>query len=135
MTSRLPRRRADTKALAKELRSNMTPAERQLWSLVRAHRLAGLKFHRQFPAGPYIADFYCPERKLILEIDGESHDVRVEHDARRTEYLQEHGLKVLRISNEDVLSNLENVGIAILNACGIDPRPWMEGRCRIPPSP
>jgi very-short-patch-repair endonuclease len=120
---------------AKELRSDLTPAEKLMWSMVRAKRLGGLKFHRQFPIGAYIVDFYCAEKKLIVEIDGETHDYRMEHDSARTEFFEQHGLQVLRFSNEDVLSNLENAGVAILQAAGGDVKSWLEGRYRHSPSP
>ena len=65
------------------------------------------------PIGPYFADFLCRERKLIIEVDGYSHDMRQEHDARRTAYLEEAGYRVLRFTNADVGERLEGVLVAI----------------------
>jgi very-short-patch-repair endonuclease len=124
-----PLRRAKAKQRAKELRRDLTPAERMLWSLVRANRLAGLNFRRQHPIGPYIADFYCHETQLVVEIDGESHEATIERDVNRTAFLQQYGISVFRVSNEDVLTNLEVVGASILRAAGIDPRLWLDGHC------
>ena len=109
---------------ARELRRTSTFPERLLWKLLRGGRLGYLKFRRQHPVGPYVADFYCHEAKLVVEIDGATHDLRAEEDRRRTEYLQAHGLSVLRVSNEDVLRNLEGVAIAVLRAAGRDDGTW-----------
>jgi very-short-patch-repair endonuclease len=73
--------------------------------------LAGLKFRRQHPIGPYVLDFYCAEAKLAVEVDGEvhSHPDRIQHDRRRTEWLERQGLMVLRISAETVRIGLDGV--------------------------
>ena len=107
---------------ARQHRNDATSPEHLLWGLVRDRRLQGLKFRRQHPIGPYVADFYCHEAALVLELDGMSHDGRAEADARRTRYLESLGLTVLRISNEDVLRDREAVAIAILRAAGMDVR-------------
>jgi len=130
MARRLPRRREKSLEYAKELRREMTPAEQLVWSLVRADRLGGLRFRRQVPIGPFVADFYCHEAKLVLEVDGEVHDQRLDHDAERTKYLEAHGLRVFRISNEDVTTNLEGVGIAILRVSGVNPEPWLNAAAK-----
>ena len=135
MSHSLPRRRPVTQERAKELRQTLTSTEELVWSLVRGKRLGQLKFYRQVPIGPYIADFYCPGSKLVVELDGDTHDLRVAQDANRTAYLSRLELQVLRISNDDVISNLEGVGVAILNAAGCDPRPWLDGESRRPPFP
>jgi very-short-patch-repair endonuclease len=100
---------------AKQLRRAMTRAETLLWRHLKAHRLAALGFRRQSPMGNYIADFVAHSRKLIVEVDGESHDFeeRIRHDARRDEWFTSRGYRVLRFTNDDVMKNLEGVVLAI----------------------
>ncbi|RSU58155.1 endonuclease domain-containing protein [Sphingobium yanoikuyae] len=93
---------------AKALRNTAPAAERLLWQQLRSKKL-GYKFSRQMPVGPYFADFLCRELKLIVELDGESHDFRPVYDAQRTEYCIAHGYQILRFSNADVMENLEGV--------------------------
>ena len=106
------------KARSRQLRHDMTHPERVLWSLLRNRRLGGLKFRRQVVIDRYVVDFICKERKLIVEVDGESHVGRATEDARRTGDLEGKGLQVLRVTNDDVLNDLEAVGMAILRAAG-----------------
>ena len=94
---------------ARAMRHESAPAEAILWYCLRAHRLAGLKFRRQHVIGPFIADFYCHELKLTIELDGDSHSERREYDADRTGYLSKQGLRVLRFLNTDVFENLDAV--------------------------
>jgi very-short-patch-repair endonuclease len=94
---------------AKQLRHNMTPEEWRLWHAVKAKRLAGAKFRRQVPIGPYVADFVCVSAHLIVELDGSQHGDRIETDAERTRYLEERGYRVLRFWNNDVMTNLDGV--------------------------
>ncbi len=96
---------------ARELRRRMTPPETRLWVCLRGKRLAGLKFRRQHPIGPYVLDFYCPAAKLAVEVDGQSHEhpERIAHDRRRTLWLREHGVRVVRLAAEDVRLNLDGV--------------------------
>ena len=90
-----------------------------LWNRLRGGALAGLKFRRQQPIGPYIVDFFCHEVALVVEIDGRSHDDRGIEDARREAFLREQQrVQVLRVSNDDVLRETESVLIAILRAAG-----------------
>jgi very-short-patch-repair endonuclease len=98
-----------TKANAKRMRENATVPETLLWSALRSRNLGGLKFRRQHPIAPYIADFYCHAARLVIELDGRSHDNRSEHDEQRSTFLGELGLMTLRISNDDVLNNLDGV--------------------------
>ncbi len=93
----------------------MTRAETLLWRHLKAKRLVGLRFRRQTPMGNYIADFVSHSSKLVVEVDGESHDLeeRLRHDARRDQWLVSRGYRVLRFTNDDVLNNLEGVVIAI----------------------
>ncbi|MCS4105238.1 endonuclease domain-containing protein [Bradyrhizobium elkanii] len=103
---------------ARQLRRTMTRAETLLWRHLKADRLAGLNFRRQVPIGNYIADFVAHSCKLVVEIDGESHDFdeRVRHDERRDAWFQSRGYRVLRFTNDEVLKNLEGVALAILQA-------------------
>jgi very-short-patch-repair endonuclease len=86
------------------LRNNATPQEKVLWYSLRNKKL-GFKFFRQHSIGPYIADFYCPQKKLIIELDGMHHKNQVEYDMERTRYLVLQGFKVLRFWNHEVNSN------------------------------
>ena len=106
---------------AKELRRNMTPAERRLWAHLRAHRLGDLGFRAQHALGRYIVDFACPGRKIIIELDGDSHANQVEYDAERTAWLEAHGYQVRRFTNAEVTRNLDAVLTAILEACHSTP--------------
>ena len=91
---------------ARALRRRQTTAEDVLWQAIRGHKLAGLKFRRQQPMGPYIVDFYCLARNLVIEVDGEIHDQQQEYDAARTEYLEAHGATVMRFRNNEILDAL-----------------------------
>ena len=93
----------------------MTVAERKLWSVLRNRQLEGAKFRRQQPIGPFIADFVCQERRLIVEADGGQH-VENEADARRTTFLESKGYRVLRFWNNDILANLDGVAQLITSA-------------------
>ncbi|MGY4476024.1 endonuclease domain-containing protein [Bradyrhizobium sp. USDA 3364] len=103
---------------AKQLRRTMTRAETLLWRHLKADRLAGLNFRRQVPIGNYVADFVAHACKLVVEIDGESHDFeeRIHHDERRDAWLKSRGYRVLRFTNDDVLKNLEGVVLSIAEA-------------------
>ncbi len=105
------------RARAKQLRRAMTRAETLLWRHLKAHRLAALGFRRQSPMGNYIADFVAHSCKLVVKIDGESHDVdeRIRHDARRDQWFASRGYRVLRFTNDDV-KNLEGVVLALCQA-------------------
>jgi very-short-patch-repair endonuclease len=94
---------------ARQLRGKQTDTESLLWSRLRAHRLFGLKFRRQQPIGVYIVDFLCPEKKLIVELDGGQHQDRAEYDEARDAWLKSEGYTVLRDWNNEVMGNLEGV--------------------------
>jgi very-short-patch-repair endonuclease len=98
------------------LRRDAPAAERMIWRCVRNRQLGGCKFVRQEPIGPYIADFVCREKKLIVEIDGATHstDAEIARDARRTRYLASDGYRVIRFSNERVFENVDGVMEEIL---------------------
>jgi BirA family biotin operon repressor/biotin-[acetyl-CoA-carboxylase] ligase len=99
-------------ARAKRLRNEATPAERKLWPYLAKSAL-GAKFSRQMPVGPYYADFLCREWKLVVELDGFSHDVQPVRDEARNADLRSHGYTVLHFANEDVLDNAEGIATAI----------------------
>jgi len=103
------------RARAKQLRRAMTRAEMLLWRHLKAHRLVALGFRRQSPMGNYIADFVSHSSKLVVEVDGESHDFesRLRHDSRRDEWFASRGYRVLRFTNDDVMRNLEGIVVAI----------------------
>ena len=104
---------------ARRLRRNATIPERMLWNRLRGASLAGLKFRRQQPIGPYIVDFFCHEVGLVVEVDGRSHDERGKEDFRREAFIREQQrLHVLRVSNDDVLMEIDAVLCAILRAAG-----------------
>jgi very-short-patch-repair endonuclease len=99
------------KKFAQQLRDNMTDAEKHLWWKIRMKQVNGLIFYRQKPIGEYIVDFYCPNAKLAIEIDGSYHlvDETIEYDRIRDEYIESLGLTVLRFNNTEVLTNLKGV--------------------------
>ena len=99
------------KQYSRQLRENMTDAERQLWSKIKMKQLKGCQFYRQKPIGDYIVDFFCPRAKLVIEVDGSHHLVgeSIEYDRIRDEYLSSFGLRVLRFTNTDVLTRIEGV--------------------------
>lgn len=99
------------KEFSRELRKNMTDAERMLWSKVRYKQMKGHLFYRQKPIGNFIVDFYCPKGHLVLEVDGGQHytEAGQAKDNKRDQYLAEKGLRVLRFSDKDVLENLDDI--------------------------
>jgi len=96
----------------------MTEGERKLWWLLRRKQLAGFRFRRQAPIGPYIADFFCAQAKLIVELDGAPHtdEERAHRDADRTLWLEAHSCRVLRIRNTDLFQHPTEVTEAIHHA-------------------
>ena len=112
-------------ARRRALRRNSTDAEAALWSHLRAKRLAGFKFRRQHPCGPYILDFYCPNRHLAVELDGGQHftSTAQDYDRRRTAFLQRQGIAVLRFQTDLVFREQIAVLEAILRALGGVPSP------------
>lgn len=116
---------------AKELRNQASSAERTLWTILSSRRLDGFKFSRQMPVGPYFADFLCREAGLVVELDGYSHDLTQEYDARRDAFMKAQGLTVLRFANSDVMGDLDGVTRAIsavLAETGPPPTPPASGR-------
>jgi very-short-patch-repair endonuclease len=104
-------------ARGRQLRHGAPFPERLLWGRLRDHRCLGLKFRRQQPVGPYVADFYCAAARVVIELDGRSHEGQQAQDEERQRYLEQQGLKVLRFSNDTVLTNLAGVVEAIAEAC------------------
>ncbi len=103
--------KAKTQEYARELRLRTTEAEQKLWSLLRNRQLKGKKFRRQHAIANYVADFYCNESKLVIELDGSFHTEAEtkEYDKSRTNLLNELSITVLRFWNEDVIKNPEKV--------------------------
>ena len=114
----------------RELRRDATRAEKVFWACVRGNRL-GVKFRRQFNIGPYIADFYAPRARLVVELDGESHDdpVAKAYDQERDSYMTSLGLKVLRFPNQDIQSDLDSVLVIVQSyiSSGEFPPPYEGG--------
>lgn len=94
---------------ARNLRKEMTPAETKLWKYLSDRGMVGLKFRRQHVISGFIVDFYCPEIKLAVEIDGDIHDSLKEYDSIRQQILEDKGIKFLRFRNDDVFQNINIV--------------------------
>jgi very-short-patch-repair endonuclease len=101
----------ETVDFAKKLRKQMTLTEKLLWEKLRRKSISGVKFRRQHPIGFYIADFYCHEARLVIEVDGAIHSLpgRKEHDGNRDAEMKRLGIQVLRFSNDEIQNNLDNV--------------------------
>ncbi|HSE05417.1 MAG TPA: endonuclease domain-containing protein [Methylomirabilota bacterium] len=108
---------------ARGLRRRQTDAERRLWARLRDRRLRGVKFARQVHIGLYVVDFCCREQRLIVEVDGGQHAMRVAHDAARTAFLEGLGYLVLRFWDNDVLGNTDGVLVRITEALATRPSP------------
>ena len=104
-----------TVAKARRLRREMSPAEIKLWQVLRG-RPQGLKFHHQHPVGPFVADFYCPARKLIVEVDGVAHEMgdNPRRDDWRDVWMRKRGYRVVRIPAAEVMADVETVLLHIL---------------------
>jgi very-short-patch-repair endonuclease len=108
------------------LRREASDAEKRLWCLLRNRRLEA-KFRRQHPVGPFVLDFFCQERRLAIELDGGQHyePAQMARDARRTRYLEERGIRVIRFTNLELLGELDTVAEII----------WKAVQREQPPSP
>ncbi len=102
------------------MRAHDTPPEQLLWTALRNKQIAGLKFRRQHPIGPYFVDFYCHAVKLVIEADGMSHIDRLEYDQKRTAYLESRGFQVFRVTNEDIMRDLDAVIRGIAEAADVE---------------
>ena len=103
----------ELKQRARELRKQGVLSEVLLWSQLKCRKMCGYQFMRQKPIGDYIVDFYCSKLKLVIEIDGESHDGRFSYDMQRQSFLESTGLTVLRFNDIDVKRDISNVLMAI----------------------
>src|SRR5579863_1920574 len=99
--------------IARKLRANSTDAEMRLWSRLRRKQLDGFRFRRQQPLGNYVVDFFCPEAKLIVEVDGGQH---ADESPARADWLAGRGYRVVRFWNNDVLANTDGVLLTIRDA-------------------
>jgi very-short-patch-repair endonuclease len=108
--------RKPQKAIRQYLRNTSTDAERKLWSELKGSQLMGWKFRRQQGVGTYVVHFYCPEYKLAIEVDGVTHYTEEElaHDNERQKWIEQYGIIFLRVTNEDVLDNIDGVLMMIL---------------------
>ena len=102
---------------AKEVRREMTPAEKILWKQLKANRLNGLHFRRQQIVHGYFADFYCHQQELIVELDGSIHELQQEYDADRADYLIGLGFRIIRFTNDEIMKNLKGVLQKIVDNC------------------
>ena len=101
---------------SRQLRAEASEAEKRLWHILRRKQVNGLRFRRQFPLGPYFADFVCLPARLIIEVDGSQHGEaqQVAHDVRRTAWLKQNGFRVIRFWADQVMTDVEAV------VCGIE---------------
>ncbi len=111
------------KSANKQLRANMTDTEKRLWKLLRCKQFAGFRFRRQAPIGAYVADFFYPATKLIMELDGGKHDDRAEADRRQTDYLLRAGYRLLRFWNNKLNENEQGALTIIAQTLGINGTP------------
>ena len=105
-------------AIARTLRKHDTWAEKLLWRYLRDRKLSAYKFRRQHPFDPYVLDFYCPELKVAIEIDGLSHlgAKQEQHDRRRDEFLAAHGIRTVRVMVSDIYADLEETLVGMASA-------------------
>jgi very-short-patch-repair endonuclease len=100
--------------LARNMRHRPTPAEKELWNIIRNRGVGGFKFVRQFPIPPYVVDFCCREQKLIIELDGSGHLKKEKEDGERSQFLESQGYRVLRFYNDQVIKDINQVYELIL---------------------
>ena len=120
---------------ARDLRHRGTLPERLLWGILRDRRLGGLKFRRQTPIGPYVVDYYCAEARIVVELDGRSHDGRLQQDIERQRYIEARRLRVVRVANDEVLADVSLVGEGLLRACAAGGTGALSGAQTGRPSP
>ena len=114
--------RATLLARAREMRRNPTEPEKRLWRHLSASQLGGHKFRRQSVIDYYIADFFCPLKKLIVEVDGDTHDVKA--DYKRDDRLRNRGYRTVRFTNLDVMGNMDGVLLALVEVLESTPDRW-----------
>jgi len=97
--------------IRRDLRHNMTPSEARMWKALKSKNIEGVVFRRQFSVGPYVLDFYCPQLKLCIEVDGGVHDSYEAYrkDCLRTKYLNRLGIEVVRYKNRELLVGLDQI--------------------------
>lgn len=115
-------RNEEIAGFAHEMRNNPMAPEKRLWAALSRSQLGGYKFRRQVQIGPFIADFLCPQKALVIEVDGETHDV--DADRGRNAALRRMGFAVLHVTNADVMRNIEGALTAILGALEAAPDRW-----------
>ena len=113
--TKTPRTNSKTMRRAANLRKNMTPAEKKLWSYLERKQL-GVRFRRQYAIGDFIVDFCCVQKKLVVELDGSQHLDMREYDEDRTAYLKSRGYRVIRFWNNDVMNDINGVVLVITDA-------------------
>jgi very-short-patch-repair endonuclease len=111
-----PKMNEQLRPRARALRSEQTPAESRLWARLRRRQRMGFSFRRQHIIDRFIVDFYCPEARLVIEVDGAAHRSTGERDSARQEWLENLGLRVMRVTNEAVMNDLPDVIAAIETA-------------------
>ena len=125
--------RATLLARAREMRCNPTEPEKRLWRHLSGSQLRGHKFRRQAVIDYYIADFFCPLKKLIVEVDGDTHDVKA--DYKRDDRLRNRGYRTVRFTNLDVMRNMEGVLMALVDALEETPDRWKARQASTTPNP
>jgi len=125
--------RATLLARAREMRRNPTEPEKRLWRHLSASQLGGHKFRRQAVIDYYIADFFCPLKKLIVEVDGDTHDI--DSDFKRDDWLRKKGYRTVRFSNLDVMGNMDGVLLALVEVLDGTPDRWAGRRAATTPTP
>jgi very-short-patch-repair endonuclease len=95
--------------IARSLRKSLTPVEALLWKYLKDRHMIHIKFRRQYPVAGFVLDFYCPAKKLGIELDGSIHNIRKEYDVARQDIIEDKGIKILRFRNEEVVDNMEGV--------------------------
>jgi len=108
---------------ARRLRKTPTDAEARLWSVLRKRQIEDARLRRQAPIGPFVVDFVCLARRIVVEVDGGQHAWRQDRDAARTAWLESRGFEVLRFWNNEVLGNIEGVAAKIARALRAPPLP------------
>ena len=123
---------SEQREFARQLRKNMTDAERRLWGVLRCEQLKGFKFRRQTAIGDFVVDFVCFSRKLIVELDGGQHNEELAktYDANRSEWLNSQGFRVVRFWNHEVFENLYGITDVIWKSLEESDQPLVP-----PPSP
>lgn len=121
--------RKEQTSTRQELRKRMTPAEVILWNQLRGRAINGFKFRRQFGIGAYIVDFYCPDARLVIEVDGDSHFIpgATEQDRERERFIEQHGIRIVRFTNHEVKEGLDSVMSTIADRLTPSISPSAEG--------